>query len=220
MPPEQRIAIETARGPVTGAWEEPKDAAETLVVAPGAGSGFDAPILVGFTRALVTQGIAALRFNFPYREQGRKSPDPEPTLIDAWNAAFAWAEAQRAGPAFAGGKSLGGRMASMAAGEGMPVAGLVFLGYPLHPPGKPERVRDEHLYGIEAPMLFLQGTADPFAKWDLVEKVVKKLGKRAELHPIEGGDHSFRVKGAKRDDREIGESLATPAAEFMRAHSA
>ncbi len=100
-------------------------------------------------------------------------------------------------------------------------AGLVFLGYPLHPPGKPERVRDEHLYRVEVPMLFLQGTSDPFASPDLLARVVKKLGDRATLVPIEGGGHSFEVRGQgrgkRRDPREIGASLAPHAAAFIRA---
>lgn len=95
-------------------------------------------------------------------------------------------------------------------------AGLVFLGYPLHPPGKPERIRDEHLYRIEVPMLFLQGTSDPFASPTLLSRVVKKLGHRATLVPFEGGGHSFEVRGRKRDPREIGASLAPRVAAFIR----
>jgi predicted alpha/beta-hydrolase family hydrolase len=119
-------------------------------------------------------------------------------------------------PILAGGKSLGGRIASMCVADGMPAAGLVFLGYPLHPPGKPERVRDRHLYDIRVPMLFLQGTRDPFAQGPLLSKVLDKLGSRAELHAVEGGDHSFRVRGVKADDREIGAGLAAVAAPFVR----
>lgn len=104
----------------------------------------------------------------------------------------------------------------MAAAEGMPAAGLVFLGYPLHPPGRPEKLRDEHLYGLEIPMLFLEGTRDPFATTELLRLVTGRLGRRATLIEFEGGDHSFRVSGAKRDDREIGASLAEPAAAFMQ----
>ena len=107
----------------------------------------------------------------------------------------------------------------MAAADGeIDPAGLVFLGYPLHPPGKPERIRDEHLYRVDAPMLFLQGTSDPFASPELLGGVVEKLGDRAELLPFEGGGHSFEVRGAKRDPREIGASLAPHAAAFIRDH--
>jgi hypothetical protein len=115
-----------------------------------------------------------------------------------------------------GGKSLGGRIASMCVADGMPAAGLVFLGYPLHPPGKPERIRDEHLYRIQVPMLFLHGTADPFARPTLLAEVVRKLGERATLEQIEGGDHSFNVRGRRADAREVGASLAGLAAPFVR----
>ena len=110
---------------------------------------------------------------------------------------------------------MGGRYASMCAADGMPAAGLVFLGYPLHPPKGAEKLRDEHLYRIEAPMLFLQGTRDPFARPEKLEPVLKKLGKRAVHVPIEGGDHSFRVKGGTRDDVAIGAGLAPAVAAFI-----
>jgi predicted alpha/beta-hydrolase family hydrolase len=103
----------------------------------------------------------------------------------------------------------------MAVADGMPAAGLLFLGYPFHPPGKPERVRDEHLYRITVPMLFIQGTADPFARPEVVRKVLRKLGRVAEHVPIEGGDHSFNVKGHKRDAREVGAGIAELAAPFV-----
>src|SRR4029450_2887551 len=116
---------------------------------------------------------------------------------------------------WAGGKSYGGRIASMTVADGMPAAGLVFLGYPFHPPGKPERVRDDHLYRITVPMLFIQGTADPFAKPEIVRRVLGKLGRGAEHVAVEGGDHSFNVRGQKRDAREVGETLAGLAAPFV-----
>ncbi len=116
----------------------------------------------------------------------------------------------------AGGKSMGGRIASMAAAEGMPAAGLVFLGYPLHPPGRPDRLRDEHLDAVAVPMLFLQGTRDTFARPDLLAAVLERLGPRAELVSIEGGDHSFRVAGGRRDAATIAAGLADPAAAFVR----
>jgi predicted alpha/beta-hydrolase family hydrolase len=168
----------------------------------------------------VDDGLATLRFNFPYIESGRRSPDTEAVLRDTWRAAFeaAWARRKKES-VWASGKSLGGRIASMAAADGdIDPAGLVFLGYPLHPPGKPERIRDEHLYRIEAPMLFLQGTSDPFASPQPLRRVVEKLGARATLVPFEGGGHSFEVRGRKRDPREVGASLAPRAAAFLRDH--
>jgi predicted alpha/beta-hydrolase family hydrolase len=218
--PEERIKIDTGRAEVTGAWAEPAKARAALVVATGAGGNLDAPFLVGFSRAMNEAGYATLRFNFVYREQGRRSPDAEPTLRAAWLAAFDAARLRMGGkkPVFVGGKSLGGRISSMCVADGMPAAGLVFLGYPLHPPGKPERIRDEHLYRIHVPMLFLQGTRDPFAQPELLARVRKKLGNKAEVHSIEGADHSFRVKGNKEDDREIGAGLAGLAAPFLKKH--
>jgi hypothetical protein len=121
---------------------------------------------------------------------------------------------------WASGKSFGGRMASMAVAEGMPAAGLVFLGYPLHPPGKPERIRDEHLYAIDVPMLFLQGTRDPFASVDLLNAVVDRIGRpRATTEWFHDADHSFNVRGMKRSPRAVGASLAGTAATFLREHA-
>jgi predicted alpha/beta-hydrolase family hydrolase len=218
--PEERlhIAVED-RGSVTGAWGEPSKgrAKGALVLAPGAGSDLNAPFLVGFSRGVNDAGYATLRFNFLYRERGKRAPDPEPALRAAWAAAFGAARDRisAAKPVFAGGKSLGGRIASMCVADGMPASGLVFLGYPLHPPGKPERIRDEHLYRIPVPMLFIQGTRDPFAQQPLLKKVLKKLSKQATYEPIEGGDQSFRVKGHKQEDRDVGAGLADLAVAFM-----
>jgi len=214
--PEVRSEIDRGPAPVSAAWIAPRGAVATLVVAHGAGAGMDHPFMAGFARAIAEHGVATLRFNFPYIERGRRSPDPEGVLRATWLAGFEDARSRSDGrPVLAGGKSLGGRIASMAAAEGMPAAGLVFLGYPFHPPGKPERVRDEHLYRIAVPMLFIQGTADPFAKPEVVRKVLRKLGRAAEHVPIEGGDHSFNVRGRKRDAREVGETLAGLAVPFV-----
>jgi uncharacterized protein len=221
--PEHRHTIETPKGPVSAVHVSAPDAVAMLVVAHGAGAGMDHPFLVGFCRAIADEGVATLRFNFPYAEAGRRSPDPAPVAVAAVRAAIDEAEALAgASPVFAGGKSFGGRMASMAVAEGMDVAGLVFLGYPLHPPGKTDRVRDEHLYGIGAPMLFVQGTADPFATTAVLERVLRKLGDRAELVAIEGAGHSFDVRGggrSKPDARVVGASLAPRVAAFVRERS-
>ena len=214
---EQRGGLGEGRSAVSAAWIAPPGAVAWFVVAHGAGAGMDHPFLVGLSRAMADEGIATARFNFHYVNAGRRSPDPEPALRAAWAEAFEGVHAMSGGlPVLVGGKSLGGRIASMCVAEGMPAAGLVFLGYPLHPPGKPERVRDGHLYEILVPMLFLQGTRDPFAQGSLLAKVLDKLGSRAELHVVEGGDHSFRVRGIKADDREIGAGLAAVAAPFVR----
>jgi predicted alpha/beta-hydrolase family hydrolase len=214
---EQKGSLGESRSAVSAAWIAPKGAVAWVVVAHGAGAGMDHPFLVGFCRAMADEGIAAARFNFHYMDAGRRSPDPEASLRAAWNEAFDGVAAMAGGlPVFVGGKSLGGRIASMCVADGMQAAGLVFLGYPLHPPGKPDRLRADHLQRIEVPMLFLQGTRDPFAKPELLDKVIEKLGDRATLERVEGGDHSFRVRGVKAGDREIGASLAALAAPFVR----
>jgi uncharacterized protein len=216
--PEESLRIDTAKGPVSARYARPRSPSATIVVAHGAGAGMDHPFIAGFARACADEGLATLRFNFPYIERGRRSPDPEAVLRDAWRAVFEVASTRaKSEPVWASGKSLGGRIASMCAADGeIRPAGVVFLGYPLHPPGKPERARDEHLSRIEVPMLFLQGTSDPFASPDLLRRLVAKLGDLATLVPFEGAGHSFEVRGRKRDPREIGASLAPHAAAFIR----
>ncbi len=215
--PEQRGGLGESRSAVSAAWIAPPDAPAWLVVAHGAGAGMDHPFLTGFCRSMADEGIATARFNFHYANAGRRSPDAEPSLRAAWQEAFEGVRAMAAGvPVLAGGKSLGGRIASMCVADGMPAAGLVFLGYPLHPPGKPERIRDEHLYRIAVPMLFLHGTADAFARPDRLGPVLAKIGPLAEDVPIEGGDHSFNVRGRTADPRTVAAGLASFVAPFVR----
>ncbi|MGW4929626.1 alpha/beta hydrolase family protein [Agromyces sp. NPDC004153] len=231
---ETAITIDVDGTPVSGVYSRPTDAAATIVVAHGAGAGMEHPFMSGFTRAMHDLGYATLRFNFPYREAKRRFPDRPPIAIATWRAALA-AAAERAGgaggsgagaggagePIWASGKSFGGRMASMAVADGMPAAGLIYLGYPLHPPGRPEKARDEHLPGITVPMLFLQGRNDPFAiPNEQLDEVVARIGPTATLEWIEEANHSFEVKGRKRPAGEIGASLAPRAAAFMAAHRA
>jgi uncharacterized protein len=216
--PEERLTFDAGKGTVSAAFATPGAGSPVLVIAHGAGSNMDHPFLVGFADGTNELGVATMRFNFPYMEGGRRSPDPPAAAVAAWRAALEIASERAGGaPVAAAGKSYGGRMASVAVAEGMPAAGLVFLGYPLHAPGKPERIRDEHLYGIRVPMLFIQGTGDAFAKPALLEAVLRKLGPRATLHPIEGGDHSFNVRGSRVSPHDVGTSLAPIAAEFVKA---
>jgi predicted alpha/beta-hydrolase family hydrolase len=203
-------------GAVTATLTRATDPVAFVIVAHGAGAGKDHPFLVGFTEALAAEGISSLRFNFPYMDAGRKFPDRAPAAVAVWRAvARAGREFADGLPVWAAGKSFGGRMASMAVAEGMDVAGLVFLGYPLHAPGKPEKLRDEHLYGIDVPMLFVEGTNDPFAERPLLEGVLAKLP-TATVDWIEGGGHSFEVKGNKRTPDVIGASLASSVAAVIR----
>ena len=217
METSENIRIEVGAGTVSGIFGRPPDPFATLVLAPGAGSSLDHPFLTGFTRALNAAGVATLRFNFPYREAGRRFPDRAPTAINAWRAAMTVATDRSPGlSVWAGGKSFGGRMASMAVAEGMPAAGLVLLGYPLHPPGRPESMRDEHLYGLALPMLFLQGTRDPFAAPAELTPVVERIGTAAQIQWIDEANHSFEVRGSKRPDATAGAELAGRVAEFLR----
>jgi uncharacterized protein len=163
-----------------------------LVLGHGAGGTRRSPFLVRCAEAIAANGRSVLLYNFPYSEQRRKAPDP-PAVLEASVAAVAKAARERADKIVLGGKSMGGRIASQAAAQGVPCDGLVFLGYPLHPPGKPERLRDAHLGHITAPLLFLQGTRDVFARWDLIERVVAGLGERARLVRFDEADHSFAV---------------------------
>jgi predicted alpha/beta-hydrolase family hydrolase len=213
----ERLTIPAPGTDVSGVYSRPDGADATVVVAHGAGAGMDHPFMVAYTEALDALGLATLRFNFAYMEAGRKLPDRAPKAVPVWAAAFEEARRRSAGePVWAAGKSFGGRMASLAVAEGaMEPAGLVFLGYPLHPAGKPEKLRDEHLYGITLPMLFLSGTRDTLAGADLLEGVVARLP-TATLAWQEGGDHSFAVRGTKRTPAEVVAPLARQTAEFVR----
>ena len=189
------------------------DARYLYVFAHGAGAGMQHPFMVRASEALVRHGIATHRYEFPYMKAGKSRPD-SPAVAEA-AVREAVREAATKAPAarlLAGGKSFGGRMTSQAqAREPLPgVRGLVFLGFPLHPPGRPGVERAEHLSAIEIPMLFLQGTRDEFATLDLLQGVVKRLGSRATLHLIEEGDNSFKVpKRSGKTESDVLEELAT-----------
>jgi len=198
MPPatELRVRVGETTGDVSALLVRPADARLLYVLAHGAGAGMRHPFLETISQRLAEQEIATLRYQFPYMEQRARRPDPPAVAAAAVRAAVI--EAARAAPGLpllAGGKSFGGRMTSTAqAGEPLPgVRGLVFLGFPLHPPGRPGNERAEHLTQVQIPMLFLQGTRDDFADLKLLRPVVKRLGTRATLHLVDGGDHSFKV---------------------------
>jgi predicted alpha/beta-hydrolase family hydrolase len=213
----ERFELPTPAGDVSAAWHPANGPA--LVVAHGAGAGMDHPFVEAFAVEMSAAGVSALRFNFPYIERGRRSPGSPKDAIAAYTAAVEAATTRSGGrPVFGGGKSYGGRMASMAAAEGVPTAGLVFLGYPLHPPGKPEQVRDEHLYGLSQPMLFLQGTKDPFAQPAVLHRVLDGLGPRATYVPFEGAGHSFE-RSRSDDKRENARALVPHVVAFVEANA-
>jgi uncharacterized protein len=214
---EVRGSVDVGDASVSTATLAARGSVATLVVGHGAGAGMDSPFLVGFCGAMAEAKVSTVRFNFLYLERGRKAPDPERRLREAWLAVFDDVSTrERSRPVLAGGKSLGGRIASMCVADGMPAAGLVFLGYPLHAPGKTERIRANHLERIAVPMLFVEGTRDPFADPVVLAGVLERLGDRATLETIEGGDHSFKVPGPKVDGAVVGAALAAAAAPFVR----
>lgn len=156
------------------------------------------PELVKYAGALAAHGIGAVRFNFPYAQARRRAPDRQ-ALLETCYRAVVDNVARRAGRLLLGGRSMGGRIASHLVADGIPAAGLVFLSYPLHPPGQPQRLRDQHLYRITVPMLFLQGTRDAFAQPELLRGTLAKL-QTATLHSIDGADHGLRVAGRPESD--------------------
>lgn len=189
------IAVDAERT-VSGLLAMPKSARAVYVLAHGAGAGMAHPFLAKMASLLAERGIATLRYQFPYMERGSKRPDPPKVAEATVRAAVGFAaEAAPGLPLFAGGKSYGGRMSSQAeAGGHMDgLRGLIFLGFPLHPPGSPGVARGDHLAEVKLPMLFLQGTRDEFAGLDLLKPLVRALGRRATLHLIPDGNHSFRV---------------------------
>src|SRR5436853_7247201 len=214
---EVRIAV-GERGDVSGLLVRPDGARLLYVLAHGAGAGMRHPFLEVVAQRLAERSIATLRYQFPYMEQrGRR---PGPAAVAAATVRAAVIEAARVAPGLplvAGGKSFGGRMTSTAQAEApLPgVRGLVFLGFPLHPPGRPGDARAEHLARVQIPMLFLQGTRDEFADLKLLTPLVQRLGARATLHLVEGGDHSFHVlKRSGRTDAEVLEELAAAVEEW------
>lgn len=167
-----------------------------VIFAHGAGNDMNQPLIVFLAESLAYKGFPTLRFNFPYRERGRSRPDSPDVLREAWLGAHRFLSDLSESPAriIAAGKSMGGRIAShLVAEEKLRVDGLVFLGYPLHAPGRTNSPRDAHLYGIKTPMLFFAGTKDSLCDLGLLRTVLEGLIAPWELAVIEGGDHSFNV---------------------------
>ena len=197
----------------------PEDAKYLLVLAHGAGAGMKHPFMEILSAKLVEKNFAVFRYQFPYFEKVKRSPDP-PNILTATvrSAVDAVSNKLKGLPVYAGGKSLGGRMTSIAASkEALPnVKGIIFFGFPLHAPGKPSSDRSEHLFKVTVPMLFLQGTRDKLADLNLLKLVIKKLKNKAELHIIEGADHSFHIlKSSGRTDEQVIEELADSSREWI-----
>ncbi len=201
-------------GRVSSLWALPPGVgagASAVVLAHGAGNDMHSPFLSAIHLGLAERGLLSVKFNFPYAEHGRRVPDRMPRLEAAWHGVLAAVRGDpelTPGRLFLGGKSMGGRVASHLAAAGADCEGLLFLGYPLHPAGKPERLRDGHLAEIGCPMLFVEGTRDPLCRLELLRPVLARLGARARLHLVEGGDHSFRLpKRLGRGDREVWDEI-------------
>jgi predicted alpha/beta-hydrolase family hydrolase len=203
----------------------PPDARALLVLAHGAGAGMRHPFLQATAEALAAQSVATLRYQFPYMSQGVRGARPDPPAVAVATVRAAVAAASDTVPdlpLFAGGTSFGGRMTSTAAAESPldRVRGLVFLGFPLHPPGRPGNARATHLEQVKVPMLFLQGTRDTLAGLDLMRSLCDHLGARATLHGVDGGDHSFGVlKRSGRTNAEVIAELAATIAAWLTPHS-
>lgn len=187
--------------------------ARSVLLTPGAGGDLDGAGLVALARVLTELGCTVVRANLPYREAGRRAPRADRS-VDSYRAVLAAAQAAvgpRQRPWIVGGKSYGGRVASMAIAAGMPAAGLLLYGYPLHPPGKPEQLRVDHWPDVEVPVLFLQGERDGFGRPDQLEEHLRKLPRRSTVHVVGGGDHSLRVSRAASPTGEAASEAATIA---------
>lgn len=198
-PPAKRLSLRVQPGTVVSAlYRKAPNASALLVLAHGAGAGMSHPFMEAMADLLAGVGVSTLRFQFPYMEAGSRRPDRPATAHAAVRAAVKRAaRLTPALPLFAGGKSFGGRMTSQAQAQALEplphVRGLVFLGFPLHPPDKPSLERAAHLGDVHVPLLFVQGTRDALAEAGRLRRVVKRLGKRARLWPVKGADHSFGV---------------------------
>src|SRR5690348_6683975 len=212
-PRELTIAVGPSSG-VSALLMLPPKASACFVLAHGAGAGMTHRFMADVAEGLAGRGVATLRYQLPYMEKASRRPDPPAVAQSAVRAAVEAAAEQCPGvPLIAGGKSFGARMTSQAQAK-TPLAGvqgLAFLGFPLHPAGKPSSDRADHLGDVKIPMLFLQGTNDKLAELDLLKPVVVKLGARATLHLIEGADHSFHVpaRSGRKDTEVMTEVLDT-----------
>ena len=216
---EIRFAGSEKGGEVSALLLMPKGAKALLIVGHGAGAGMRHRFMEDLAARLAERGVATLRYQFPYMEKGSKRPDSEAVLTATVRSAVAAANELGCGvPIFAGGKSMGGRMTSLAAAKESldGIKGLAFFGFPLHAAGKPSAERGKHLVEVNVPMLFLQGSRDMLADLKLLKPLCRRLGERAELFIVDGGDHSFHMlKSSGRSDDEVLKEVVEKAAEWM-----
>lgn len=215
---EHQLMVSPSQRPVSALLQRPSGARWGLVLVHGAGAGMHHVFMESLVSRLGAQDVATLRYQFPYMEERRRRPDSRSVLLATVRAAVALgADLLEGLPLFAGGKSMGGRMTSMAAAESpLAVSGIVFYGFPLHPAGRPGTHRGDHLRDVQVPMLFLQGTRDKLGGLDLVEPLVEDLSP-AELRVIDGADHSFHVlKRSGRTDEQVLDELAESSANWFQ----
>jgi len=190
-----------------------------VILAHGAGNDMHTPFLSAIQEGLAARGYVVVKFNFPYKERGGRAPDPAAVLERCYHRVLAAIREDRhiAAPRIViGGKSLGGRIASQIAAQGAEVGGLLFLGYPLHPPGKTERLRTAHFPALSAPMLFFAGTRDALCRLDLLKTAIRGLHAPVRLHVVEGGDHSFGVpKALQRQPADVWEEIVRVSADWL-----
>ncbi|EIC06820.1 alpha/beta hydrolase [Microbacterium laevaniformans] len=212
------VALPTGAVEVSTSLDKALDPWAVMALAHGAGAGMDHPFLLGLAAACARQGVSVMRFAFPYAQAGRKMPGPASHAIATWTAVEAAARQAVDGvPFVAAGKSYGGRMASMAAADGaIAPAALVYLGYPLHPPGAPEKLRADHLPQITVAQLFVEGTNDPFIQPRAQYDQALSGCRDASTVWIDGGTHSFEVKGRRRPADQIGAELADLIVPWLR----
>lgn len=208
-------------GVITASIPNPIKDQTCLIIAHGAGGPMYSPFITLFHRGMAEKGYLTVKFNFPYMEARRKVPDKREILEASYREVIETIKNGKYQPkrVFVGGKSMGGRIASQVAAAGEEVDGLFFLGYPLHRPGQLDMLRDEHLYRIEKPMLFISGTKDQFAKKELLDQVVSKLGDKAKIDWIEGGDHSYNTRQGKDAQAKIYTEAMEILDSWVRAHS-
>jgi predicted alpha/beta-hydrolase family hydrolase len=212
MNDERQWQIRTASDATTAVWDPPArgEPRAVFVCAHGAGGQMNDRSVVAMSQALVARGIGVVRFNFFYRAHGSGRPDPMPRLLECWRAVVARVRDElEPRVLILGGRSMGGRAASVLVAEGDASDGLLLLAYPLHPPGHPEKLRVAHLAAITIPVLCINGTRDPFCDRTLMETTLRGLGANWRMHWLDGADHSFHVlKRSGRTDADVLEEAA------------
>lgn len=209
---------------VSSVWAVPSDFrsghSDALVLAHGAGSDMNSDFISFVHNEFAKNGLLTVKFNFPYMEVGRKAPDSPQRLESTWRAVLQQIRKSKdlqPGQLFAGGKSLGGRIASQVVSQGDNVDGLVFFGYPLHPPGRPAKLRIAHFSKLTCPILFIEGSRDPFCELSLLERALAKVSAPTAVYTIEDGDHSFRLpKRSGRTERDVWKEIVSVVTEWIR----